>query len=82
MRRDERFRSRFAVGLAVTSGFLCVLTLALPDWVEVVGVDPDRGSGAVEWIIAAALLALALASASTARRLQMRVRRASEEAGA
>ena len=81
MRRDKRLQVRIAAGLAIASAVLSVLTFALPDWIEVVvGVDPDSGSGAVEWIVAAALLAVAFAAASAAGALQIRAVRAREGA--
>ena len=55
--------------LAAASGVLCIVTLIRPDWIEVVlKVDPDQGSGALEWLIVAGLLALALVSGGLARR--------------
>jgi hypothetical protein len=43
--------------LAAVSGFLCVLTLFWRDWIEaILPVDPDRHSGALEWVIVAALV--------------------------
>jgi hypothetical protein len=42
------------VALAVTSAFLALLTLAVPDWIEAVfRVDPDGGNGSFEWLIVA-----------------------------
>jgi hypothetical protein len=55
--------------VAAASGFLCVLTLIRKDWIEwLFGVDPDRGSGALEWAIVGGLIALAVVSALLARR--------------
>lgn len=66
----RRVRVRFWIE-AVTAGvgaFLFVLTLFWRDWIEVVfGVDPDGRSGALEFVIAAALLLGAAASAVLAR---------------
>jgi hypothetical protein len=54
--------------LAAGSALLFALTLVTREWIEIVfRVDPDRGSGAVEWIIAAGLLAVATASGWLAR---------------
>jgi hypothetical protein len=61
----KNVRKRFWVtaGLAVASVALFVVTIITPDWIEAVfRVDPDGGSGAVEWLIAAGL---ALVAATT-----------------
>jgi len=51
------------VAAASICAVLLVLTLAVPQWIEVlIGVDPDRGSGEAEWIV---VLALAAATALT-----------------
>lgn len=42
--------------LAGVCGFLLILTLVVPDWIEAVfGVDPDNGNGTVEWLIVGCL---------------------------
>ena len=61
-----RSRSRFRIeaGAAVLSGLLAVLTAFVPDWVEAAfGVDPDAGSGSLEWAVVAlaGLVAVVLA---------------------
>ena len=54
--------------LAAAGGLLCIVTLIWRDWIELVfRVDPDHGSGALEWSIVGALLALSLAAATLAR---------------
>jgi hypothetical protein len=66
----HRRRSRFWVecALAGVSGSLLVLTLLTREWIEVIlRVDPDRGSGSLEWAISAALLGTTLAFALVAR---------------
>jgi hypothetical protein len=63
-------RARFWIeaALAALSGVLCVLTLVWRDWIEAVfRVDPDRQSGALEWLVVAALLALTAAFGVRAR---------------
>jgi hypothetical protein len=51
------------IGAAVT-GLAAAITAIVPDWIEeVFHVDPDSGSGSLEWLIVAAL-ALATATLS------------------
>lgn len=64
-------RTRFWVETVCGAvGFvLLIVTLISREWIEeVFGVDPDGGSGALEWIIVAGLLAVALACSGLARR--------------
>ena len=66
-----RFRLRFwiEVALGLTSGLLLLLTLVTREWIELLfGVDPDGGSGALEWLIVACLVLLTLAFGAFARR--------------
>jgi len=61
-------RLRIEVVLAVISAALCVLTLVFPEWIEeLTGLEPDAGSGALEWIIAGVFLVAAVVSAGLAR---------------
>jgi hypothetical protein len=54
-----------AAGVAAGLG---VVTLLWRDWIEAVfGIDPDHGSGAVEWLIVMALSAVAVLLGWTAR---------------
>jgi hypothetical protein len=49
-------RGRFwtAVGLAALNATLVAVTAIWPEWIELVfHADPDRGSGAVEWLVVA-----------------------------
>jgi len=47
---------------------IVVLTLLWRDWIEVVfGIDPDRGSGVLEWAIIVGLLACRAGFAALAR---------------
>jgi len=58
-------RTRFWLELAcgVLGGALFVVTLAWSEWIEVVfGVDPDNGSGALEWAVVLGLLAVSVDS--------------------
>lgn len=64
-----RRRLHIEVVLAVTSAVLCVLTLVFPAWIEkLTGLEPDAGSGALEWIIAGIFLVAAVVSAVLASR--------------
>jgi len=67
MKRLRR-RLRIEVVLAVISATLCVLTLVFPEWIEeLTGLEPDAGSGALEWIIAGVFLIAAVVSGVLAR---------------
>jgi ABC-type thiamin/hydroxymethylpyrimidine transport system permease subunit len=64
-----RRRLRIEMVLAVISAILCALTLVFPQWIEeLTGLEPDGGSGALEWIIAGLFLVAAVVSAVVARR--------------
>jgi hypothetical protein len=54
----RRLRPRFwvTVSFATITGFLCLITLIWPDWIEIIsGWDPDQNEGSVEWIVVGAL---------------------------
>lgn len=69
MSRAVRRRYWIELGLAIVTGALLVLTIITREWIEIVfGVDPDGGSGALEWAIVAGLAVLTLASTVAARR--------------
>lgn len=68
MRSPARIRFCCEVVLAVVTAGLAVLTLITREWIEAIfGVDPDGGSGALEWAIVAALFVASLALAFIAR---------------
>ena len=55
------------VGIAIAATGVFVLTLLVPDWIELAfGVDPDRHSGSLEWAIALGPLAVAVAAGALA----------------
>jgi hypothetical protein len=64
-----RMRTRFWIesGLGTLAGLLFVLTLFRRDWIEAFGFDPDQHSGSAEWLVAAVLLSIAVASGVAAR---------------
>jgi O-antigen/teichoic acid export membrane protein len=79
MLHTARIRFWIEAVLAVLTAALFVLTLFSREWIELVfGVDPDRGSGALEWAIVATLL-LATVTLTVAARVEWR-RRASAAA--
>ena len=65
---NGRIRFRIEVALAVIAAGLAVLTLISGEWIEVIfGVDPDKGSGALEWAITLGFAVAAVAVALIAR---------------
>jgi hypothetical protein len=56
---NAKFRTfaRVEAAAAVLSGFLGLLTLVFPMWIEVIfGADPDGGDGSAEWGVVVALV--------------------------
>jgi hypothetical protein len=75
MERRLRIRWWIEAELMVVALGLFVLSLAWPEWIEeVFGVEPDGGSGALEWLIAIAFLVVAVAFAWDGRRTHRRWR--------
>jgi len=68
-----RQRYWIEAGVAVVSGFLLLLTLVTREWIEALfHVDPDGGSGSLEWLIVGGLVAMALTSGLLARAERVR----------
>ncbi len=68
MRKALRGRFWLETGMATVTTFLFVITLVWHDWIEIVfNVDPDRGSGLLEWSIVGALLVVTIALFTFAR---------------
>jgi hypothetical protein len=66
--RNVRARFWIEAGLAALSGCLSVITLAWRDWLEIVfGIDPDNGSGALEWLMVTVVLSALVVFATLAR---------------
>jgi hypothetical protein len=54
--------------LAATFAVLAVVTAVWPTWIEsITGLEPDAGSGSLEWAIVAVFAAAALGAAIVAR---------------
>ena len=69
MRLRSRRRFWIEMGLAGLSAAFFTLTLVLPDWIEAVfGVDPDRHSGLLEWVLTAVFGVMAVFAVVFARR--------------
>jgi hypothetical protein len=65
---DARKRMWIETGLSAASAVFALLTIVWKDWIELIfRIDPDNGSGAAEWGIALAALALAVVFAVAAR---------------
>jgi hypothetical protein len=62
-------RGRIRAAMAALSATLGIATAARRDWIEVIGIDPDRHSGAAEWTFVVLLLAVAVALGASAVRL-------------
>ena len=68
MKRKVRVRFWVESTLAVVTVALFVLTLISREWIEeIFGVEPDAGSGALEWVIVAALAVASVAFSLLAR---------------
>jgi hypothetical protein len=66
--RHARIRFWIEVALAVITAGLAILTLITREWIELFfGVDPDAGSGALEWGIVIALAVATVAFSLMAR---------------
>jgi hypothetical protein len=63
-----RFRFWVEAVLAALMTALFILTLVSRDWIErIFHVEPDAGSGALEWLIVATLLVASVALIAAAR---------------
>jgi hypothetical protein len=68
VRPGIRVRFWAEAGLAFLCCFLAVLTVFSHDWIETIfGVDPDHGSGSVEWLVVAGLLVAGVLVSAAAR---------------
>jgi hypothetical protein len=68
MQRTPRRRFWFEGAAAALATVLLVVTVISREWIEIVfRVDPDGGSGALEWTIVASLGVIAATGALVAR---------------
>lgn len=62
-----RVRFRFEMGISVVTLLLAVITAAWQNWIEIVfRVDPDHGSGSLEWAIVIGCVVLCVVSSLVA----------------
>jgi len=67
--RPSKIRVGLETAIALPSGLLGVVTIFWHDWIEALtGWDPDQQNGSAEWLIVAALLVVAVAMGTVARR--------------
>src|SRR5512133_3551884 len=69
--RNASARHRFwlEVTLAIASGATLLVTLSWHDWIEIAfGVDPDGGSGSLEWLVVVSIAVSVLTWSALARR--------------
>lgn len=68
MRHEVRVRFWLEAAMASLSAFLLALTFVSREWIEAIfGVDPDHGSGSLEWLIVGALVLVTIALGVIAR---------------
>jgi hypothetical protein len=61
----------------IVGAIASLVTIFIPDWIELMmHVDPDEGSGSLEWVIVAGLFALSAIASVLARRTWVRIHRA------
>jgi hypothetical protein len=77
--KQRELRAALESFVAVAAGVLGLVTIFWRDWIEVLtGWDPDRRSGAAEWLLVAILLIVAAISGLAARRSWRRLAAARE----
>jgi hypothetical protein len=62
-------RAGYEVGLAAMLAVMTLITALWPAWIEgLTGLDPDRGTGELEWLIVVVLLVTTLSTSRIAWR--------------
>lgn len=75
MHRRLKLRITIEAALGLVSLALCILTLVSGEWIEeLTGLEPDAGSGALEWAIVIGFALAALACGALATRDHKRLR--------
>lgn len=68
MNKAVKLRFWLEVGLGTVTSILFVVTLFWRDWIEIVfQIDPDNGSGVLEWLIVGILLVATIVLFALAR---------------
>ena len=68
MTKKLNFRFWLEAGLSALTALLLVVTLISHEWIELLfKVDPDGGSGELEWLVFAVLLVISLITFFMAR---------------
>jgi hypothetical protein len=67
-------RLRVETILAAMFAMLAVVTMIWPNWIEILGFDPDHGDGSAEWAIVMLFGVVAAVSALLARHDLRRLR--------
>ena len=71
---NARRTMRLETALGLLTGSLALVTLVWRDWIEAVfRVEPDRGSGAVEWLAVGVLAIVSISCFLLARRERRRL---------
>lgn len=61
-------RFKFEAFLALVSVIGAAITVAWRDWIEIVfRIDPDKGSGTIEWMLVGLMVIAAVGSGTLAR---------------
>lgn len=69
MKDRRRRRFRLEVLAAAAASVLALLTVIWAEWIELLtGLDPDRGSGELEWLITGAFALIAITCSLLAQR--------------
>lgn len=75
MRGRQKARITIEAALGLVSLALCIVTLINAEWIEeLTGLEPDAGSGALEWAIVVGFAVASAACGALVRRDHQRLR--------